>query len=56
MKSNDQGQPERLRKRELLREFFLNAMALALLKEAVLVPVRVEAGRRSRDVPDYFRG
>ena len=49
---------------ELLREFFINALSLAFLNEAVLrpapVPVRVEAEdrgkRRFARIPEYYRG
>ncbi len=45
------------KKREILREFFVNAIALALAKEAVLVPVMVEiADGQQRKVPGYYRG
>lgn len=44
-------------RRELLREIFLNAFSLALLKEVVLVPVRIEArDYRREEIPDYYRG
>jgi hypothetical protein len=49
---------EKRAKRELLRELFVNAISLALIKEAALVPVRVEARgeRRRLEIPDYYRG
>ena len=45
------------RKREMLREFFMNAISLALAKEAVLVPVSAEiADGVQCKVPGYYRG
>jgi hypothetical protein len=49
--------PDTRTKRELLREMFLNAFSLALMKQAVLVPVRVEVREYPQDeVPEYYQG
>lgn len=53
------------RKNQLLREFFLNALTIALMKQIIVAGLAEEPGRNgagsperqpSGDVPPYFQG